>query len=292
MTQAPRLMTVMFADVTGSARLYERLSDDEATHALDRCIKRISRCIEVGNGRTLQINGDELLAVFDSAENACLAAIDMQTRIADLPPVSGVKLGIRVGLHAGLTIESPGTLTGTAVTTTARIAGLASRDHIVLSETLLNSLPVHLRASTTPLPGLGRVIEEQKRFNIYELAWLRPAEHEAPLPERQTQRLFIHYHGKPFILDAKSPPLTLGRDLDSHVLIEDRKASRKHARIEARPDGFFYIDTSTNGSFVTLGRHTESLLRHDELLLLGEGRICFGSSSNDPKSDFFTFEHR
>jgi predicted flavoprotein YhiN len=40
------------------------------------------------------------------------------------------------------------------------------------------------------------------------------------------------------------------------------------------------IDTSTNGSFVTLDDKPEMLLHMEELLLSGKGRINFGHSYN------------
>ena len=60
----PRKMTIMFADVSGSARLFERLQDTEAAHAVERCIKRMERSITGYRGRTLQVAGDELQALF------------------------------------------------------------------------------------------------------------------------------------------------------------------------------------------------------------------------------------
>ena len=36
---------VLFADVSGSARLFERLGDTEASYAVERCVKRMERSI-------------------------------------------------------------------------------------------------------------------------------------------------------------------------------------------------------------------------------------------------------
>ena len=48
----------------------------------------------------------------------------------------------------------------------------------------------------------------------------------------------MRYHGRAFLLDEKTTVLTLGRDLGNKLVIEDRKASRQHARIERRADGY------------------------------------------------------
>lgn len=291
MSHPQRLMTVMFADVAGSARLYERLGDIEANYAVDRCMKRISRCIEASRGRSLQLTGDELLAAFDSAEDACLAAIEMQARIADLPPVSGLKLTIRIGLHVGMVTEAAGNISGMPVISAARITGLAAKDQILASERVLAELPESLAKSARLQTSLEPISEGGSRYQIYEFPWLRPHENFKDNPSDK-QQLFLFYRDKCFKLDKDSPVFTLGREPDSSLLIEDRKASRKHARIEYRPSGFFYVDRSTNGSFVSFSGNTESLLRQDEIHLHADGRICFGSSGNDPKSDFITFEYR
>jgi hypothetical protein len=123
MSATQRRLTVMFADVSGSTALFEKLGDREAMHAVERCLKRMNRSIDGYKGKTIQIVGDELLASFENAEEACQAAIDMQQRIADLPPVSGLKLTIRIGLHSGVVSASEGKLGGPAVATAARIAG-------------------------------------------------------------------------------------------------------------------------------------------------------------------------
>ncbi|EKE16672.1 MAG: forkhead-associated, partial [uncultured bacterium] len=150
-------LIVMFADVSGSAGLFQRLGDTEAMHAVERCLKRMNRSIDAYRGRTIQTVGDELLAAFDSAEDACLAAIDMQQRIADLPPVSGLKLTIRIGLHAGLVIEEDGKLSGDVVNNAARIAGIARRDQILGSSTLVAALPKPAAIMVKPVPELGVV---------------------------------------------------------------------------------------------------------------------------------------
>ena len=66
MSLSPRKLIVMFADVSGSAGLFERLGDTEAMYAVERCLKRMNRSIDGYRGRTVQIVGDELLATFES----------------------------------------------------------------------------------------------------------------------------------------------------------------------------------------------------------------------------------
>ena len=297
MTSVQKKLVVMFADVSGSAGLFERLGDTEAMHAVERCLKRMKRSIDGHNGRTIQIVGDELLAAFDTPEDACHASIDMQQRIADLPPVSGLKLTIRIGLHAGMANEENGKLSGDMVNNAARIAGIARRDQILCSTALTAALPEASAINIRAMPDLGSISENGAVQNIFQVHW---TPHEIARGPHSTfgvsslpkpDRLCVRYHGKAFLLDDKTPVLTLGRDPNNKLVIDDRKASRLHARIEKRKDAYYLVDTSTNGSFVSLTGRPEVMLRHNELLLEGVGRICFGSSCNDASADNADFEH-
>ncbi|MDE2440845.1 MAG: adenylate/guanylate cyclase domain-containing protein [Betaproteobacteria bacterium] len=290
----------MFADVSGSTALFEKLGDREAMHAVERCLKRMKRSIDGYKGKTVQIVGDELLAAFDTAEEACQAAIDMQQRIADLPPVSGLKLTIRIGLHSGVVTEGEDKLSGPAVNSAARIAGIARRDQILCSSELVSELPQPGVIAVDAMPKLGTVAENGVDFALYQIHWpsyqggsypnstFGPQSHLANPP---VDRLCVRYRGKAFLVDEKTPVLTIGRDLACKLTIDDRKASRQHARVERRNDGFYLIDTSTNGTFVTLSGRQEVMVRRHEMQLDGKGKVSFGASSNDPQSDLADFEH-
>ena len=42
----------------------------------------------------------------------------------------------------------------------------------------------------------------------------------------------------------------VGRNPDCSVIINDKRLSGKHCRIEKRDTGVFVVDTSTNGTFI------------------------------------------
>jgi adenylate cyclase len=97
-------------------------------------------------------------------------------------------------------------------------------------------------------------------------------------------------HGQREIeLGATQSVLTLGRDQQSDVVIADRKASRLHARIERRRDKFVLIDHSSNGTYVTVDGEAEMVLRREELVLRGRGRVSFGHAYQDDPAEFLGF---
>lgn len=300
MNASQRKLIVMFADVSGSTALFERLGDKEAMHAVERCLKRMKRSMDGYKGKTIEVVGDELLATFQTAEDACQAAIDMQERIADLPPVSGLKLTVRIGLHYGEVADEGNKLTGSAITTTARITGIAKREQIVCSAALVEQLAEPSFISPDPAPELGSVPENGQALSLYKINWpsyqgvSASSVHSIFGPNSAPQtlgRLCIRHRGKAYLVDDKSPVLTIGRDLGCKLIIDDRKASRQHARLERRDDGCYLVDTSTNGCFVTLSGRQEIMVHRHEINLEKQGLISFGNPASEPQAEIVEFEY-
>lgn len=291
-----RNLAVLFADVSGSTKLYERLGDAEAMRAVDRVIKRMERAIQGFKGRLVKTIGDEVMATFNTAEDAFMASTEMQQRISDLPAVSGVKLTIRVGFHYGSAIEEANDVFGDTVNTAARIVGLANSEQILTSKYTIDQLPALLRESTRDLEQLS-VKGKAEGVHVFEVLWRQTeeltmkAESISKIAPRQTVKLCLRYRGKALLMDDKSALLTLGRDHGSDLVIEDRKASRHHARIERRGDKYMIIDQSTNGTYLAAKGEKEILLRREEVLLQGTGTICFGGSINENQGDVVHYEY-
>jgi hypothetical protein len=101
--------------------------------------------------------------------------------------------------------------------------------------------------------------------------------------------LRLEHNGKVTEVDRSSLGIVLGRDASCQIVINDRNASRQHARIECRRDKFFLIDQSTNGTFVALANESEVVLRREEMMLRGTGRMGFGHSVNLTGTEVVTF---
>lgn len=125
MTAIKRNLCVLFADVSGSTRLYGKLGDAEALRAIGRCMERMELAVLANTGRVVKTIGDEIMAVFDTVDAGMLAAIAMQQGIDDLPPVAGGKMAIRVGFHFGPAVDDNKDIFGDTVNVAARLAGLA-----------------------------------------------------------------------------------------------------------------------------------------------------------------------
>jgi hypothetical protein len=286
-------LCVLFADVSGSNRLYEKLGDAEALHAVDRCIKRMERAVAIHSGRVVKIIGDEMMAVFQDADSATQSACEIQQRIDSLPPVSGVKLSIRAGLHVGPAQEQNNDVFGDTVDTAARMLALAKGGQIVTSAATVAVLSPLLRKAARRLDLDADQLNSDSP-GAFEVAWRDNPEltmktshfvRVEPLP-----MLRLRHAGIGVQLDAKCDALSFGRDASNDLIVADRRASRNHARIERRVNHYFLVDQSTNGTYVTFDGELEFALKREEVPLRGRGRIAFGHSSRDASAEIVEFE--
>jgi class 3 adenylate cyclase len=297
MSSTEKMFSVLFAAVTGSSQLFDKLRGTEALHAVDRCMKRMTRGIDGFHGRIVKARRDDLTALFGNANDACQAAIAMQRRTADLPPVSGIQLAIRVGLHHGPVIEEGGEILGDCVNTAEWLVGLAAPGQILTSAPTQASLSAHLESSTRLLESASTKDLPAER-QVFEVLWSEPRTEaprvviESPVPTRERElRLCIRYGHFVKLLDKHRTSVVIGRDAGCEIAVHNRRASRSHARIERRGEHFVLIDLSTNGTFVTINGEQELFLRHDQFVLRGRGVISFAASAGSAAADIAEFEH-
>ena len=291
MTETSTSMAVLFADVSGSTKLYEALGDALALETIGRCVTVMSTVCVGHGGRVVKTIGDEVMAVFPTADTAAQAAAEMQARIHEHPPVGGSRLGIRVGFHVGQAIEAEGDVFGDSVNVAARMAALAKREQVILSSHAADALAPWLRARLREVDTLsvkGKTVD----IGIFELIWQESDEDLTAVATRWKPlpaRIVLRHGTKELVLDETATTITLGRDAQNDIVIADRKASRLHARIERRRDKFVIVDQSSNGTFVTVDGEPEIMLRREELMLRGRGHVTFGHAYLDDPTEFLGF---
>ena len=84
-------LAVLFADVSGSTRLYETVGDAVALATIGRCLALVRTACEGYRGRVIKTIGDEVMAVFPSADLAAEAAAEMQQRLSEMPPAGSAR---------------------------------------------------------------------------------------------------------------------------------------------------------------------------------------------------------
>src|SRR5258706_7132518 len=91
--------SVLFADVSGSTKLYETVGDAIAHAAIEKCVNLMRERTVAAKGRVVKTIGDEVMSAFPTADHAADAAIDMQSAIFELPSVCTTHIGIRIGVN-------------------------------------------------------------------------------------------------------------------------------------------------------------------------------------------------
>jgi class 3 adenylate cyclase len=278
--------------VSGSTTLYERLGDRQALRAVEQVIDLLRRAVSTYHGRVVKTIGDEVMAVFRDADTALQAASDMQTRVAALPTFADARLAIRIGFHYGATLEENGDYFGDAVNTAARMAGLAKGGQIITTAATVAALSPLLREGTREVAALS-VKGKQAEVQVCEVLWQTGEDLTmlaAKLAQASTEAVLRITHGsRTVVMDGDLATVQIGRDLSHQVPITDKMASRLHGRIERRGDKFYYVDLSTNGTYLTIEGDVETVLRRDQAMLRGRGTLSFGHSATDPGAELVTF---
>ena len=297
MTPAPpnpddgmRRLAVLFADVSGSTRLYETVGDAQALEAIGGCLALVRQACEGHSGRVVKTIGDELMATFPDADKAAEAAAEMQARISELPPVGRVRVAIRVGFHVGPAIEVEGDVFGDSVNVASRMTAIAKGEQVILSGQTAAELSPMLRNRVREL-DLLTVKGKHQDIGIFELIWQSEDEMTTLSPRYKPPpaRIELRHGQRQIELGEGDSVFTLGRDPQNDVVIADRMASRMHARIERRRDKFVLVDQSSNGTYVTIEGEREIHLRREELMLRGRGHISFGHAYQTDPAEVVAF---
>ena len=133
-----RLAAILAADVAGYSRLMS-LDERATVAALDVARKVVRAHVESSQGRVIDMAGDSVLAVFETATGAVSAALAIQAELgklgANLPEVG--RMRFRIGVHLGDVIEkADGTVYGDGVNIAARLEGLAEPGGVAVSESI------------------------------------------------------------------------------------------------------------------------------------------------------------
>ena len=284
-------LAVLFADVSGSTRLYEKLGNEQALAAVGRCLDLVRVVCEGRGGRVVKTIGDEAMTVFRSVDDAVEAAAEAQAKLSELAPVGGTRLAMRMGFQFGPAIEADGDFYGDSVNVAARMVALAKAGQVITSSDTVAALSPWLRGRFRELDSLT-VKGKAQDIRICELLWQESADELTALstrPKSQPAKLWLKLGERDIELSESQGVLTLGRDLQCDVVIADKMASRMHARIERRRDKFVLVDQSSNGTYVTVDGENEILVRREELMLRGRGQISFGHSAQSGDTDVLTY---
>ena len=274
-------VTILFADVSGSTRLYDTLGDARARAIVARAFELMEGRAGEHRGRLVKTIGDAVMCTFPEPGDAAEAAIAMQGTIASdlrLADPDATGLAIRIGFHHGPVIHDAGDVFGDAVNIAARMEQTANRGCIVTTRETVDLLPDELRAKTRQIDNVT-LMGKTNRHDVFEVVWQNTnlTQMAQGSVERTHRAAAIHlrYRDRTIVFDSGSGAVSFGRGDAVDMPVDDELASRTHARIENRRGKFVLVDTSTNGTFLDVaGQSLE--LRRESFVLTGAGSIAFG----------------
>ena len=171
-----RLVAVLAADAAGYSRLMA--ADDRATVAALDAARAVFRSqIEVNQGRVVDMAGDSVLAVFESATGAVTAALAVQAELSahvtNAP--EDRRMQFRIGVHLGDVIEKgDGTVYGDGVNIAARLQALGEVAGVVVSDAVRGAVKNRMAATFEDL-GTQNVKNIDEPIRVFSLKMGAPA---------------------------------------------------------------------------------------------------------------------
>lgn len=287
-------VSILFADVCGSTRLYETLGDQRAQQVIGDCILFMLDIVERHDGSLIKTIGDEIMVRFDDPNDGIRAACEIQEENESGRMFAGQRISLRAGIHHGPGILDDGDVFGDAVNIAARMAGIAKATQIITTGDTIERLDPDLQEMArefdrTTVKGKNEVL------SICEMLWeaddvttMNVPSSAASVP--QTSELLLDWGDEQVrISSSEQPVFTLGRGTQSDLVIPAPLASRVHCRIEFRRGKFVLVDQSTNGTFVRTADGENVYLRREELLIWGNGMVALGENITEQNQHVIRF---
>ena len=140
-----KVVTILFADLSGSTSLQEQLDAETTRRVMDRVHGLLRDAVEVNGGRVVKFTGDGVMAVWgvpvlreDDAVRAVRAGAAMQATFADVAEVlrteHGADIGLRVGVNTGEVVVPTDSddVVGDPVNVAARLEAAAAPGEVLV----------------------------------------------------------------------------------------------------------------------------------------------------------------
>jgi adenylate cyclase len=283
--QQPTLLAVMFADIVGSTSLYDRLGDVFAFKRVTYTIQKMGELVASNNGKVIKTIGDEVMCVFPTVEDSINCATEMNLLAIEGATATDrdIFMPVKIGVHFGEVVMSEDDVYGDTVNVASRMVGLSAQYEIIATREVVENLPQMMRARARFL-SKKCVKGKELGVDIYQI--LMPEKNDADTTVmvgwKPTAAPDVEYileliiDTKHYLMDHNRPRMVMGRSQDCTIVMEDSGVSRHHATIEKRGDSFVLIDSSANGTFVTIESRQQFLLLRNECRLVGSGIIRLG----------------
>ncbi|MHB8419174.1 MAG: adenylate/guanylate cyclase domain-containing protein [Myxococcales bacterium] len=180
-----RPITVLFSDIRGFTSLAETSEPQEVVRMLKEYFELMAEVVFSHRGIVDKFIGDAVMALWgapepleDSAERACRAALEMQTRLREFNGqrlrASRAPIGVGIGINTGLAVvglmgssrRPEYTAIGDTVNVASRLCGLAGAGEVLISAETAHDAGDAI--GTTPLPA-AQVKGRTQRVAVFKV---------------------------------------------------------------------------------------------------------------------------
>ena len=183
-----RLVTILFADVTGFTAMSEKLDPEDVSYVLNDCFKGLISIVYKYEGVIDKFIGDEIMAIFgapiaheNDPERAVRCAkemLDYIDRFNMLSPISlPVPLGLHIGMNTGMVVAGNVgsdlrmnySVIGDTVNLASRLVDSAEKGEIVISEDTFRNVSSFINAEEPKFAEVKGKSEPVKTYKVLSL---------------------------------------------------------------------------------------------------------------------------
>ncbi len=287
-------IVVLYADVSGSTRLYEKFGDTIACADIHTCLEILSNVVSQNKGRKIKTIGDEIMCSFYKAEDAAQAAIQMNQDLRDASEMGRFQSGevhIKIGWHYGSGMFRDDDIIGEAPLLAQQVIGMAKRDEILTTQKSIDELPAIIKCTAKFIDCI-EAEDGSGDINVYALPWddedsdatvvVAGAENQDITGGLVHSALILRHKDQQVEMNQHQTHCHIGSGEDNELVVHGEFTSRHHGEIYYRHGRFHLSDMSTNGTGLIHQGDDFVRLHREERMLSGSGTICFGG---DPKTD-------
>lgn len=286
---------IMFADVSGSTALYDKLGDTRALGIITQCLDLLIAELKPHQGVLIKTIGDELMCTFSSPAQALQAACAMQTAMEQHRPGGERPLYIRIGFHYGEVICEGSDVFGDAVNVAARVASITRARQIMTTQAAVEMLPADLRQNVRQV-SRAEFRGKEEAMDVFQINWeeddtmsTRIGLPQFRKPTEARRELLLRYRQISMTVNEQHKSIVVGRGDTCDLLIPSTFASRQHARIEFSFGKFIIADHSANGTYIRFSDEHVIHLAHREIMLHGTGAISLGQPFSDGPTEVIEY---
>lgn len=300
--------TVVFTDLHGSTAVFEALGNARAAETVTQITTWIAQQCERHGGQVVKTLGDGVLAMFSDKRSAVNAVVNLQRSHSKwvLRAPTNLRMPMRIGVASGEVEIVAGDCYGDPVNVASRLCDLCEPNQIWANAATLDPTS-ETGGVTFRLLGPISIRGRAEPCTVFQIEWREElasdfltmqGELDPGFGSNDTDALGreieLSWLGQTKRFRAFDLPINIGRVPGTDFVVDDRRVSRTHARLEWRNGSVVFVDVSSYGSWVRFHGSVgaDVLLRREECVLHGEGEFALGASFADASVPTVSFSIR